>query len=106
MSLNQYDEGEEIEKKDDTINNYEDLFTPYLNNPPTLKEALIHLFTSFGLDQDKANEMATNIISICDKRIEQKLSEIKNKYPEISFEDAKIIASYSCESSYSSDYNP
>ena len=106
MSLNQYDEGEEIEKKDETINNYEDLFTPYINNPPSLKEALIHLFTSSGLDQDKANDMATNIISICDERIEQKLSEIKSKYPEISFEDAKIIASYTCESSYSSDYSP
>ena len=106
MSLNQYDEGEEIEKKDETINNYEDLFTPYVNNPPTLKEALIHLFTSSGLDQDKANEMANSIISICDKRVEKKLSEIKSKYPDISYEEAKIIASYTCESTYSSEYSP
>ena len=106
MSLNQYDEDEEIEKKEESINNYEDLFTPYVSSPPTLKEALIHLFTSSGLDQDKSNEMANGIISICDKRVEKKLSEIKSKYPDISYEEAKIIASYTCESTYSSDYSP
>ena len=105
MSLNNYDIDEEIEKEE-SINNYENLFTPYIQSPPSLKEALIHIFTSSGQNEDESNKLANDIISQCDERIDSKFSEIKQKYPDITFDEAKIIASYTCESNSDSKYSP
>ncbi len=105
MSLNNYDYDEDMEKEE-SIDNYQDLFTPFIQSLPSLKEALIHIFTAAGQNENESNNLANDIISNCEQRLKTKFSEIQQKYPEITFDEAKIITSYTCESNLNSKYSP
>jgi len=105
MSLNNYENDEEIEKEE-SINNYQDLFTPYIESPPSLQESLEQLFISSGKNDDESNQLANNIIFKCDIKIETAFPQITLKYPEITQEEAKIIASYTCECDTGSEFSP
>ena len=97
MSLNFYSE-EEDNDKEESINNYKNLFLDYEKNIPSLKDALIQMFKSTNLDTKIVNNLTKDIITKCKERIELNYHEIKNKYNNITKEDAYIICSYTCES--------
>jgi len=65
---------------------------------PTLSEALIQMFMSSNLNEQKANELTDDILSKCKKVINQNFNEIKKKYDKILKDDAYIICAYTCES--------
>ena len=107
MSLNFYDEEEEIEKsKYETINKYQDLFTPYINESPDLKSALNYIYSQLNLSEEYKNSLVNDIMNRCNGQMEEKFNEIHEKYPNISLEESKIITSYTCESSIDPEYSP
>ena len=103
MSLNYYEE-EDI-NKELSIDNFYYLFTEYDQKPPSLHDALIHMLESCCSD-DNINKLAEDIIQKCKNKINKRFEEIKKKYSNILLEDAYIICSYSCESSYNTKYSP
>lgn len=104
MSVNFFVDEEGCPKpEEETINNYKDLFKEYENNIPTLKEALLHLFISAGLSEQKSNEYYKNIIDTIEKKVNQ--DKIRKVYPQISSEEAQTISSYTCEA-LDSNYSP
>ena len=52
MSLDFYCEEEE-NNREESINKYKNIFLNYENKPPTLREALIQMFESCELDNNK-----------------------------------------------------
>ena len=104
MSLNYYIEEEEI-RRDESINNYKYLFVNYEKNMPSLNEALNQIFISVVYDQTKANNLSADIIAKCKQAIDPRFNEIKQKYKNISIDDAYIICSYTCES-FEGKYSP
>jgi len=104
MSSIFYLEEEEIEKTE-SISKYNDLFVPYLNNMPTLNLALYEMYVLSNLSADKALDLTNDIIIKCMKKVDSNLIEIRNKYQNISREDAKIITSFTCESK-DENYSP
>ena len=104
MSLNYYEE-EDI-NKESSIDNFYYLFTEYEQKPPSLYEALFHMFKSCCSDED-IDKLTLDIIERCKNKIDEKrFKEIKKIYSNILLEDAYIICSYSCESSYNGKYSP
>ena len=97
MSLYFYTEKEEY-SKEESVNNYKDLFKDYIDNPPTLSDALNQIFIKSGVTEDKLKDLIEDIISKTEKVVNKNIKEINNKYPKVSLEDAKIISSYTCES--------
>jgi len=97
MSLNFYSE-EEDNSKEESVNNYIDLFYEYKNKLPSLSEALNQMFKSKKIDNIKVNELTNDILDKCNTKINQNFEAIKNKYSTITKEDAYIICSYTCES--------
>ena len=97
MSLDFYCEEEE-NNREESVNKYKNFFTNYENNSPSFQEALIQMFESCELDKNKIKELTEDILSKCKKRIDPDFDTIKNKYTNITKEDAYIICSYTCES--------
>ena len=104
MSLIFYSE-EEDNNKEESINNYKDLFIEYEKKLPTLCEALNQLFISSGVDKIKSDKLVKDILLKCKEKIDKNLDKIKEKYNKINKEDAYIICSYTCESE-ETDYSP
>ena len=96
MSLNFYCK-EEDNNREESINKYKNLFSDYDKNQPTLQDALNQMYKTLNLDNNKVNELTKEILSRCREKIDPKYNEIKNKYKNISKEDAYIICSYTCE---------
>ena len=104
MSLHYYCVGEDNEKEE-SINNYKDLFIEYINKPPTIEEALNQIFISGGVPDNKLNDYVKDIKTKINKFIEDRESQIKEKYPNLSHNDSLIISSYTCEA-INDDYSP
>ena len=104
MSLHYYSEKEE-NKKEESINNYKDIFIKYIDNPPSLEEALNQLFSSNGAEKEEINDLTKDIITKCKKIIDINFNKIQKLYPKITYDDSLIISSYTCES-YKEKYNP
>ena len=100
MSLNFYCEEDEERNKEESINKYAYIFTAYDKKPPSFSESLTQMFSSLKLDKKKINDLVEEIISKCKERIDPKFNEIKEKYENITKEDAYIICSYTFESEY------
>ena len=96
MSLNFYCE-EEDNNREESIDKYKNLFINYKNNTPSLKDALIQMFESKNLDNEKINYLTGDIINKCKEKIDQNYNLIKNEYNNITKEDAYIICSYTYE---------
>ena len=96
MSLHYYCVGEDNEKEE-SINNYKDLFLEYIDNPPPLKEALKQIFIAGGVRENEVNDYVNDITTKVNILYEKRKLIIKEKYPNISFEDSLIICSYTCE---------
>ena len=104
MSLHYYSEQEE-NKKEESINNYKDIFIKYVDNPPSLEEALNQLFASNGAEKEEINDLTKDIITKCKKIIDINFNKIKKLYTKITYDDSLIISSYTCES-YKGKFNP
>ena len=102
--INFYDPNEGIEKEE-SINNYKELFSEYKNNLPNLKESLFQLLDSTDLAKNKIDEYIDFIKKESEDTIDEKLTEIKEKYPQITYDQAVIIASYTVEAP-DTDYSP
>ena len=96
---------EEDNNREESINKYQNLFSNYEKNPPSLKEALNQMFKNSNINNNKVNELTEDLLNKCKEKIDEKYDEIKNKYNNISKEDAYIICSYTCESK-ERDYSP
>ena len=88
-----------------SINQYENIFKYYINNPPSLEEALTQMFNSSKLSPIKSKSLCDQIMSKVNNHLNTKFSEIKSKYKNITYEDAQIISSYTCELN-DFNYNP
>ena len=104
MSLIYYSEEEE-NNKEESINNYKDLFLEYEKKLPTLSEALNQMFISSGADKIESDKLTKDILLKCKDTIDDNLDKIKEKYNNVSKEDAYIICSYTCES-VEDDFSP
>ena len=95
--ISQYFNYENI--SNDSINQYEYIFLPYKNNPPSLKEALIQMLNCSGLKNNEsyALKLINQILNEIKKHLETNFEKIKLKYPKITYETAQIISSYTCE---------
>ena len=96
MSLHFYCNGEDNEKEE-SIDNYKDIFTDFLDNPPSLKQALSQIFIAGGVPKNELNDYVDDLYNKVNKLVEDRNIKIKEKYPNISNEDSLIIASYTCE---------
>ena len=102
MSLYYYINNESDSKT--SINNYEYIFNDYIIKTPTLKEALMQMFTSCGVENFKSYNLINEILSkVNDHLNSNKFNEIKINYPTISYEEAQIISTYTCELENPSD---
>ena len=97
MSLTFYCK-EEDNIKEESINNYQYLFSNYEKNLPSLKEALNQMFKNSNVEDVIVNELTEDILDQCQNKIDKRYNEIKIKYDNITKEDAYIICSYTCES--------
>ena len=97
MSLNFYTE-EEDNEREESINNYKSLFIDYEKKLPTLVESLNQMFKSTNLNDTKISELTKDIIDKCKMTIDNNYNEMKNKYNNITKDDAYIICAYTCES--------
>ena len=104
MSLHFFCKNEDNEKEE-SINNYKDLFKDYVNNPPTLNEALNQIFISGGVPENEVKEYIDDLTKRITKFIEEKKYLIKEKYPNISDNDSYIICSYTSEAK-SNEFSP
>ena len=84
-------------KLETSINEYADIFENYIYNPPSLKDALFQMFISKRLLPDKYKDLYNQIIKKVDKHLNKKFTAIQKKYKNITYEDAQIISSYTCE---------
>ena len=97
MSILFFAEDEDT-KKEESINNYSDIFSSYKLNPPNLSESLEQIFKSAGANDAKCEVLIKDIESKCKKIVDDNNKEIKEKYPNISDDEALTISSYTCES--------
>ena len=97
MSLVFYIE-EEDNSREESVNNYKDLFNDYYKKFPKLSEALNEMFTSAGASKVESNKLVKDILEKCKLTIDKNYDKIKNEYPNITKEDSYIICSYTCES--------
>ena len=107
MSLNFYLEEEEENNKteEESISKYTNIFQEYWNKKPVLNLALYEMYILSKTTKEKAIDLTNDIIIKCKKIINDNWLKIRNKYPNISLEDAYIISSYTCESK-DKDYSP
>ena len=104
MSINFYDKNEGIEK-DESINKYKELFTDFMKNSPSLDESLEQIFISGGLESEKIEQFIKQLREDCEERLKVTWKEIKEKNPLLTYEQAIIISSYTCEA-IDSRYSP
>ena len=81
--------------KEESINNYADIFMAYISKPPTLTEALEQLFNSSRTEN--SNEIIKNIINKSKSTVDRNFDKIKQIYPKISKEESMIITAYTLE---------
>ena len=106
MSLHFFAYGEDNEKEE-SINNYKELFIKFVDNPPSIEEALKQIFISGGVPDNQVDEYITHMIKKINEFLNEKEreSKIKEKYPNVTHEDSVIITSYTCEA-LKSEYSP
>ena len=86
-------------EKVESINNYRDLFKPLVRKPPTIESALDQLYESMELEDPETQRNI--VISECKKYVEKNFEKIKNVHPNVTEEEALVIAIYSYEDSKS-----
>ena len=95
MALYYYADKEDI-LKEDSINNYEDIFKEYNKKIPSLDEALNEMYKSINISDLKAKTLKEDILAKTAEIIRNNFKFIKQKFPIITEEEAQIICSYNC----------
>ena len=98
MSVRFYAEEEERITKEDSINNYNDLFKDFIKKPPNIEEALRQMLFSYEAPREEINDLVEDIFKKSKSTIEKNFDQIRKEYPNISKDEAIIISSYTCES--------
>ena len=83
MSVNFFVEGEG-EVREESINNYKDIFLDFLKQHPNLREALSQMFISSGILGQKLNELIEDILKKSTKIIEDILKKVQKQSIKIS----------------------
>lgn len=104
MRINFCDNNEGFEQEE-SINKYKELFIDFIQNPPSLKESLVQLFTSAGLSNNKINNYSKEIESTSEKFVNDNWNKITGKYSSLKRDEAIIILTYTSEA-IDSSYNP
>ena len=96
---NFYTETEDTIKEEESLNKYIDIFNECRKNPPSLDDALKHLFLNAGSSEAESNQLTTDIKNKAKATIEREMNakEIGLKYPYLTKEEALTISSYTCE---------
>ena len=104
---NFYTETEDTIKEEESLNKYIDIFNECRKNPPSLDDALKHLFLNAGSSEAESNQLITDIKNKAKATIEREMNakEIKLKYPYLTKEEALTISSYTCEA-FIKKYSP
>ena len=97
MSLTFFTTKEEETTTKESINNYKNIFESYTKQIPSLKDALEQMFISAGASNDKVEELITEIIASVDEFITKNFNSIKEKYGNITKEEAMTISAYTYE---------
>ena len=105
FNYSQEDFQKDFNIQDESVNNYKNLFFSYKYNFPSLEDALYQMYKSQNINDTKINELTKDIIIKCNKTIDKNFQEIQKKYKNISKNDARIISSYTCEST-EREYSP
>ena len=87
MALNYYPPNEDIQKHK-SINAYQNIFNEFTEKIPSLNEALLQLFQSSGISDQKIYDIKEDILTKAEKVVEFNYEYIKEKYPNITTEDA------------------
>jgi len=96
MPLHFFSEIEDT-NRNESINRYKNILLSYIDNPPSLSEALKQMFKSRNLNDIKVEDLTNEVLNNCIDHVENIFSRIKDKYNNISKEDAYIICSYTYE---------
>ena len=104
MSLHFYTEKEDY-LKEESINKYVEEFLSYVEELPSLSDALKQMFISCQLTEEQANDLIKDILTKTEEIINKNWDKIKKRYSKISKEDSNIICSYTCESK-NNKYSP
>ena len=71
-------------EKEESIDKYMDIFTDFLDNPPSLNEALIQVFIAGGVPENELNDYFVHLNKKINKLVEDRDFKIKEKYPHLS----------------------
>ena len=81
--------------KEESVDDYRDLFLPLIEENPTLEDALDELYESMNLKN--VENQRNKVIKGCKRNFEEKFEKIKKVHPNISKNDALIICTYTYE---------
>ena len=104
MSLLFYAEKEDI-PKDVSLDNFKGIFIEYRKKNPNLSEALNQMYKSTNISNSKIKALTDDILAKSNEIVDNNFMLIKEKYPNITREEAQIISSYTCIA-YEQKYSP
>ena len=84
-------------QKEESINDYRDLFLPLVNENPSLEDALDQLYESLNIKNVETQR--NKVIKACKKNLEKKFEKIEKIHPKITENEALIICTYTYEDS-------
>ena len=96
MSQKFYSANEEL-NFDDSLDNFEYLFKDIKTKSPSLKDALMEMFSNAKLSEKDSAKIYDDLMLHCTNRIDDKWEAIKKEHPNISRDDALVISSYTYE---------
>ena len=104
MSLKFYNQNEET-IKENSINDYTNLFSEYDVNPPPLLESLKQMFINSFCNEALSNNLANDIITKSRAKYNSIRNILQSTYPYLSEQEALTLCSYSCEA-FDNRYSP
>ena len=91
--------------KNNSLNNYANIFEEYKTKNIELKEALEEMYSSTNISKDKVKALTNDILYKSFEIVQNNYDLIKEKYPLLTLEETQIISSYNCIS-YAPNFNP
>ena len=104
MALHFYANKEDI-FKENSINDYKEIFKDYKGKKIYLDEALKDLYKVSNISESKINTIKEDILSKSSEFIEKNFYIINKKFPKLTKGEAQIICSYNCIP-YESNFSP
>ena len=105
MSRRAYVEETVVEKiKEESINDYRDLFLSLVKENPSLEDALDQLYNSINLGN--IEKQRNKVIKKCQKILEQNFEKIIKMHPNVTKDESLIICTYTYEDEYKAKLSP